>query len=88
MFSRPALGTEKDHTGLRGKIVLGLSVVLTAICLIFMLFYRNEQSSALNGELLGASGSTALLNDENSSFLGKVFEYFGGVTYLFPLLIV
>ena len=38
MFSRPALGTEKDHTGLRGKIVLGLSVVLQLYALYSCFF--------------------------------------------------
>ena len=88
MFSRPAFGTEKEHTSLVRKLLLGCSVVVTAIILVIMLFHHHEQARAVSGELLNQASSNPLLNNEQTSLLSKVFEYFGGVSYLFPLLIV
>lgn len=88
MFSRPAFGTEKEHTALLRKILFACSVIFAAICLVFMLFSSHEQSRAMSGELLNQAGTNTLLTNEQTSFLDKIFEYFGGVSYLFPLIII
>ena len=88
MFSRPALGTEKEQTAFLRKIIFACSVIFAAICLVLMLFNSHGQSRAMSGELLNQTGADTLLTDDQTSFLGKIFVYFGGVSYLFPLIII
>lgn len=62
-------------------IVFALCVV-AALCCDYMLFaVRRGEASAVSGELIqGGYGSVP------SSVWGRLFEYFGSVTYLFPLM--
>ena len=87
MFSRPAKGTEKESQGIVRKLLLSLSILISVVCFLLMIFYKHQQTRAMTGELLNGPQGT-LVSPDKTSFLSSPIDYFGAVAYLFPLLIV
>ncbi|MCR5536589.1 MAG: hypothetical protein K6F05_04150 [Succinivibrio sp.] len=84
-FSRPHVGAGKVKSQDKFKKILFIGCVLCAGLGIFILSsFRRTADRAMSGELVtGLNGQMT-----QSGFLSSVFEYFGSVTYVFPVIFV
>ncbi|MBO6257940.1 MAG: DNA translocase FtsK 4TM domain-containing protein [Succinivibrio sp.] len=85
--SRLGKGAGKVENSSTFRKILFIACVLVASIFIYLLLdFRHTATVAMTGELV--SGSSSGLTAHSSSFLGYVFDYFGSVTYIFPILFV
>ncbi len=89
MQSRPNNGTNQiQHIGLARKILFGAFCLISFICVCLLISFKNKSVNALNGELLSGQAQGTVVQSSQESFFSVVFDYFGNVTYLFPLVLV
>ena len=74
MFSRPAKGTEKESQGIVRKLLLSLSILISVVCFLLMIFYKHQQTRAMTGELLNGPQGT-LVSPDKTSFLSSPIDY-------------
>lgn len=85
--SRLGKGAGKVENSSTFRKILFIACVMVAGIFIYLLLdFRHTASVAMTGELI--SGSSNGLPSRSSSFLSYVFDYFGAVTYIFPVLFV
>ncbi len=84
-FRSLRVGSLFDSTLKAGCAALGL--ILALVCYYFLLSYgAGADSAAISGELFIGEGR--ILETSKGGIEGFLFDYFGAVTYLFPLIIV
>ncbi len=87
MFSRPQTGTDSNHkAGVFRKTVFAACFILAVFFIYLLIDYRHTSSQVMSGELFAPDAGYPTLNGRNSSFLNFIFDYFGGVTYVFPVI--
>ena len=75
-----------------GKIATPRKVLFAIACLVSFFFvfklisFKSATNSAMSGELLTTGDSQNIV--ESHSFFEQLCNYFGGVTYLFPLVLI
>lgn len=88
MNSRPRYRTNSENTvGIIRKILFALTCLAALVCIVALFTINRRDSSALSGQLINNGGAMSTVS-EHSGFLGVMFDYFGNVTYLFPLVLV
>ncbi len=70
------------------KILFGSVCLASLICIFVLISFRNNLHKAMSGELLTSDASEGIVTESQSSFMEVVFNYFGNVTFLFPLVFV
>ena len=88
MESRSTSSIAQDNeVGVVAKVLFGLTCFISFVCIIFLSSLKESANKAMQGELITTSADT-LVNSNNQTFIAKLFEYFGNVTYLFPLVLI
>ncbi len=88
MQFRPFNGTTYSKpVGMVRKVLFAIACVISFICICSLISFRNSSVNAMNGELMTEQNSPFISNSQDT-FWGVIFDYFGNVTYLFPLVII
>ena len=69
------------------KFLFSLTCIVSFISIVLLMSQRERANKALSGELI-TNANDNLVKVADHSFLAKVFEYFGNVTYIFPLVLI
>lgn len=89
MQFRPFNGTSfSKPVGMVRKILFAIACLISFICICSLISFRNTSVNAMNGELLTEQSSSPFISNSQDTFFGVIFDYFGNVTYLFPLVII
>ena len=89
MQFRPTQGVAHHSSiSLVRKVLFGAVCLASLICIFVLISFRNNLHKAMSGELLTNETPDGLVTTAQSSFMENVFNYFGNVTFLFPLVFV
>ncbi|WP_295353614.1 DNA translocase FtsK 4TM domain-containing protein, partial [uncultured Succinivibrio sp.] len=89
MQFRPFNGTSfSKPVGMVRKVLFAIACLISFICICSLISFRNTSVNAMNGELLTDQSSSPFISNSQDTFFGVIFDYFGNVTYLFPLVII
>ena len=89
MQFRPFNGTSfSKPVGMVRKVLFAIACLISFICICSLISFRNSTVNAMNGELLPEQSSSPFITNSQDTFWGVIFDYFGNVTYLFPLVII
>ena len=89
MQFRPFNGTSfSKPVGMVRKVLFAIACLISFICICSLISFRNTSVNAMNGELLTDQSASPFISNSQDTFFGVIFDYFGNVTYLFPLVII
>ena len=89
MQFRPTQGAAHHSSiSLFRKVLFGAVCLASLICIFVLISFRNNLHKAMSGELLTNETTEGIVTTAQSSFMENVFNYFGNVTFLFPLVFV
>lgn len=89
MQFRPTQGAAHHSSiSLFRKVLFGAVCLASLICIFVLISFRNNLHKAMSGELLTNETTDGIVTTAQSSFMENVFNYFGNVTFLFPLVFV
>jgi|GEM_PF-659826 len=89
MQFRPTQGVAHHSSiSLFRKVLFGAVCLASLICIFVLISFRNNLHKAMSGELLTNETPDGIVTTAQSSFMENVFNYFGNVTFLFPLVFV
>ena len=89
MQFRPTQGAAHHSSiSLVRKVLFGAVCLASLICIFVLISFRNNLHKAMSGELLTNETTEGIVTTAQSSFMENVFNYFGNVTFLFPLVFV
>ena len=89
MQFRPTQGVAHHSSiSLFRKIMFGAVCLASLVCIFVLISFRNNLHKAMSGELLTNETPDGIVTTTQSSFMENVFNYFGNVTFLFPLVFV
>ncbi len=89
MQFRPFNGTSfSKPVGMVRKVLFAIACLISFICICSLISFRNTSVNAMNGELMTDQSTSPFISNSQDTFFGVVFDYFGNVTYLFPLVII
>ena len=89
MQFRPTQGVAHHSSiSLVRKVLFGAVCLASLICIFVLISFRNNLHKAMSGELLTNETPDGIVTTAQSSFMENVFNYFGNVTFLFPLVFV
>ena len=72
--------------GLFYKVLFAVTCLISVVCIVFLKISNIRASKAMSGELLSTSANG--ITPVHDGMIAKLFEYFGNVTYLMPLVLV
>ena len=89
MQSRPYNGANKSQPiGLLRKVLFGAACLISFICVCCLISFKSSTQNAMNGELITDAQSSNVVASTDNSVFTMIFDYFGNVTYFFPLLFI
>lgn len=89
MQSRPYNGAKKSQPISKfRKVLFGAACLVSFFCICYLFSLKNSTQNAMNGELITDAQSSDVVVSTDNSFISVIFDYFGNVTYFFPLLFV
>lgn len=87
MLSGPTHGADKTkQASLLQKVLFGLMCLVGFIIFCSLFSHKVSSDDAMNGELLTSVSGHNAAAASHGTFISGLFEYFGNVTFLFPLI--
>ena len=89
MLSGPTQGADNTkQASLFQKILFGIICFVGFVIFCSLFSFKSTSDDAMNGELLTNAAVNSVVPAAHGSFVSGLFEYFGNVTFLFPVIAV